>query len=125
VLVGVALVLAVDTGYPVVLVVAYAGLVGTVVDLDHFFIARARTGSWAPLVRSLSDPRMALFEQDDIFESGDVGRWTRLGSHALVTVVLSGILLWVATSLAVVTAVVLGVHVCCDIVWDQWRVRGA
>ncbi len=120
-LVGVVVVLGRETGYPAVLVVTYAALVGTFVDLDHFLIARVRTGSWKSLRRSLADPRMALFEQDAIFETGAVGAWTRLGSHVVITVVLSGALLRPAPGLAFLTAAVLGVHIGCDLAWDQWR----
>lgn len=121
VLVGVALVVALDTGYPWPLVVGYATLLGTVVDLDHFLIARVKTGSWEPLRRCLADPRLALFEQAKIFEDGDVGAWTRIGSHVVVTAVLVSSLTVLAPTLAVASAAVLAVHIGCDLAWDAWR----
>lgn len=120
-LVGLALVVAIDTGYPGALVVGYAAFLGTFVDLDHFLIARVRTGSWEPLGRALADPKMALVDQDDIFEHGDVGAWTRLASHAVITVVGAGALATVAPALAVVTVAVLAVHIGCDLAWDSWQ----
>jgi hypothetical protein len=117
-LVGVVLAVAVPTPLPGPLLVAGVTALGTLVDLDHFLIARVRTGSWGPLRRCLSDPRMALFDQDEIFDEGDVGAGTRLVSHVLVTGLLVGGLAFVAPSLALVAGVVLVAHVACDVIWD-------
>lgn len=120
-LVGVALALAVETPLPAVALVGGAALLGTFVDLDHFLIARVRTGSWEPFVRCLRRPRMALLEQDGIFETGDVGARTRLVSHAVITVVLVGALATIVPSLALATGTVLAVHIACDVAWDLRR----
>lgn len=129
-LVGVGLAAVVETELAWPLVVLYAAFVGTFVDLDHFLIARVRTGSWKSLVAAVRDPRMAFFEQSALFKAGDVGPWTRLVSHVLITGVLAGALVvaapmlaFVTPALALVTVVVLGVHVGCDLVWDYWRRR--
>lgn len=102
------------------LLVAYLTALGTFVDLDHYVIARIRRGSWEPLRRSLGDPRMALFDQDAIFEDGDVGQWARLASHVLLTVALAGLLVSVSRPLAVASVTVLAIHIGCDIAWDRW-----
>jgi hypothetical protein len=119
--VGLAAVATVPTPLPALAVVVGAGLLGTFVDLDHFLIARVRTGSWDPLRRCLADPRMALLEQDDIFEAGDVGSLARLVTHGLLTVgVVAG--LWaVDPALALVAGVVLAVHIGCDVAWELAR----
>lgn len=119
-LVGVVLVLALGVDAPAG-VVLYAALLGTFVDLDHFLIARLRTGSWDSLLACLRDPKMALLDQSRIFETGDVGRWTRLGSHLVITATVGTLLALVAPTLALVSIVVLGVHIGCDLAWDTWR----
>ena len=120
-LVGLALVPVVETPLGAPGTVVYAGLLGTFVDLDHFVIARLRTGSWSALRRALTSPRAALLEQDHLFERGDVGKRTRLASHLAIGTVLVGGLLPTWPSLAVVSAVVLGLHVAADAVWDATR----
>ncbi len=98
--------------------VAFAAVVGTLVDLDHFLIARVRTGSWAALRRAIADPRLALIEQDELFEPGAVGQRVRLASHLVIGVLLVAGLVAVSPALAVVAAVVLGLHVLADAAWD-------
>lgn len=122
-LVGVALAGTAASTLPGPLVVGYATLAGTAIDLDHFLIARYRTGSWRHLRRCLVDPRMALLDQAEIFERGEVGAWTRLGTHAVLITTLTAVLVAVSPGLALVTAVVLVVHVGCDVAWDLWRRR--
>lgn len=119
--VGLGLAATLSTPLPPPLLVAGAGLLGTAVDLDHFLIARVRTGSWRHFRRCLADPRMGLLEQDEIFEDGDVGTLTRLGTHFVITATLVAALAPVERSLAVAAGVVLAVHVLSDAVWDLWR----
>ncbi len=119
--VGFGLAATLSTPLPWPALVAGAALLGTAVDLDHFLIARVRTGSWEPLRRCLTDPRMGLLEQDEIFEDGDVGTLTRLGSHLVITAALVAALALIERSLAVAAGVVLAVHVLSDVVWDLWR----
>jgi hypothetical protein len=121
VLVGVTLAVTVPTPLPNPLLVAGVTALGTLVDLDHFLIARVRTGSWGPLCRCLSDPRMALFDQSEIFDEGDVGARTRLVSHVAITGLLVGGLSVVAPSLALAAGTVLVAHIACDGIWDAWR----
>lgn len=120
-----ALAATVRTPVPWPLLVVGAGLLGTAVDLDHFVIARLRTGSWSQLRRCLADPRMALLEQDEIFQEGAVGKLARLASHLLITAVLVAGLSVVGPTLALAAGVVLAVHILCDVAWDLWRVRSS
>jgi hypothetical protein len=123
IVVGAALVPLVETPLGPAGTVVFAGLVGTGVDLDHFVIARVRTGTWTPLRRAVSSPRLALIHQEELFEPGDVGTWERIASHLVIAIVLVGGLLPTAPSLGVVTAAVLGSHIAADILWDAWRAR--
>ena len=108
-------------GWPLLL--GWAAVVGTLVDLDHFLLARWRTGSWGALRRCLADPRVALLDQGDIFERGDVGPLSRLASHLVVGGVLSLGLVGISWQLAVATAAVLWVHLLSDAVWDARRLE--
>lgn len=93
----------------------YAAALGTAVDLDHFLIARLRAGDWRHLRFAASNPRAAFVDQEEIFEEGDVGALTRLLSHALIGGVAVVVLVGLDPVLALVSAVVLYVHVVCDL----------
>ena len=97
------------------LVVAYAAVVGTAIDLDHFLVARLRAGDWRHLGVAVSNPRAAFLAQDELFEEGDVGPMTRLLSHALLGGLLVGGVAVVDPFFALLSAVVLYVHVVCDL----------
>ncbi len=120
---GLGLVATLSTPLPWPVLVAGAGLLGTAIDLDHFLVARLRTGSWRHLRRCLADPRMALLAQDEIFEAGDVGTLTRLLSHLVITAALVAALATAGRSLAVAAGVVLVAHIVSDVLWDIWRWR--
>lgn len=95
--------------------VGYAALVGTAIDADHFLIARLRVGDWRNLRFAVANPRAAVLDQGRLFEEDDVGALSRLLSHALIGgLVVAGLAL-VHPFLALVTAVVLYVHVVCDL----------
>lgn len=98
--------------------VGYAALVGTAIDADHFLIARLRAGDWRHLRSAVANPRVALVEQDRLFDEGDVGPLTRLLSHALIGGLLVAALVPVDGFLALVSAVVIHAHVVADLVVD-------
>lgn len=98
------------------LLVGIAAVLGTLLDLDHFPIARLRAGDWRHLRFAATHPRVALFHQDEIFEAGAVGPLTRLLSHVL----LGGLLvaaLWFAgwRFLAAFSAGIVYLHVVGDL----------
>ncbi|MFB6174330.1 MAG: hypothetical protein ABEI39_06780 [Halobacteriales archaeon] len=101
--------------------VAYAAAVGTLIDLDHFPLARLRTGEWRAVRACLEEPSLLLFDQAAIFEAGEVGAERRLLSHALIGGVLVGGLAFLDPFLALTTAVVLYVHVVADLIADVRR----
>lgn len=98
------------------LLVGYAALLGTAIDLDHFLIARLRAGDWRHLRYAVGNPRSAFVDQDEIFDEGDVGPQTRLLSHALIGGLVIGGLVPVDPLLALVSAIVLYAHVVCDLI---------
>lgn len=63
---------------------------------------------------------MALFDQAEIFDDGDVGARTRLVSHTLITGFLVAGLAFPAPSIALAAGTVLVVHIACDVAWDAW-----
>ncbi|WP_114575579.1 hypothetical protein [Saliphagus sp. LR7] len=107
---------------PPAVLVLYAVAAGVLIDLDHFLIARLRTGGWDALETCLASPRIALSDQGEIFAPGDVGVLSRLLSHHLIGGLAVAALVLASRPLAVLTAVVLYAHVVSDLVWD---VRGA
>lgn len=117
-------IVALVVGFPpetAAIAVGYAGAVGTLIDLDHFLLARLNTGDWRALGAILREPSIAVLRQDRIFAEGEVGALRRLLSHVVVTGLLVGALAPVAPSWAILTAVVLYFHVLADLAWD---VRG-
>jgi hypothetical protein len=119
---GVALVPVVETGLPSVAVVGYAAALGTLVDLDHFLLARYNAGDWRTLRRGLAAPRLLTLRQGELIEPGEVGPFQRLGSHLVVAALWVGGVAWAGRpGLALVGAVVLYVHVLADVVWETRR----
>ncbi len=113
-----------DAALPVALVVGYGTAIGVLVDLDHFLIARHKTGHWGAVRRCLSAPSVPFVDQDRIFEQGDVGILSRLLSHLVIAGGSVAVLVAVSVPLATLTAVVLYAHVCCDVWWDIRRLGG-
>ncbi|QSX01185.1 hypothetical protein [Haloterrigena alkaliphila] len=111
------------TEIPAVAVVAYGTAVGVFIDVDHLLIARVKTGSWDALRFCLSNPLAAVADQGRIFGHGDVGVLSRLLSHLLIIGVVVPTLALASPSLAVLTGVVLYVHLVCDVAWDRWRLE--
>lgn len=54
---------------------------GTLVDLDHFLIARYRTGNWKALSKVVENPIYYLKNQSKIFSSQSVKRTDRSTTH--------------------------------------------
>ncbi|MFC4543674.1 hypothetical protein ACFO5R_17240 [Halosolutus amylolyticus] len=106
---------------PIALVVAYGTAVGVLVDLDHFLIARLKTGTWDAVRFCCSNPAAAVADQRRIFDRGDVGVLSRLLSHLVIAGVFVPLLSVVSVPLAVLTAAVLYVHFVSDLAWDIWR----
>lgn len=103
---------------PPIALVGYAVAIGVFVDLDHFLIARLRTGSWEALRFCLRNPLAAFGDQGEIFAPGDVGGLNRLLSHLLIAGVAVAGLAALSVEFAVFTGAVLYVHVVTDVAWD-------
>lgn len=101
------------------LLVGYAAVVGVGIDLDHFALARLNDGDWRAVRRCLADPRIVVLDQDRIFRPGSVGTLPRLLSHVVVAGALVAVLAIPAPGLAVLTAVVLYLHVLADLYEDN------
>lgn len=104
--------------YPWWFLVAYAVVLGVGIDFDHFLVARLNTGEWTAVRRCLRDPRIVFADQNQIFNTGDVGTLRRLLSHVVLGGLAVGLLLVFDVFLAVFTAVVLYTHLLSDLVWD-------
>ena len=103
---------------PVLLIVGLG--LGVGIDADHFPLARLNRGDWAPLRRCLRDPSIVVFDQDAIFEEGDVGARRRLLSHVVIGSLAVGGLSLLNRPLAMMGALVLGTHLLQDVVYDVW-----
>ncbi|WP_173424860.1 hypothetical protein [Natrinema salifodinae] len=99
-------------------VVASGTAVGVFIDLDHFLIARFKTGTWDAARFCLANPRATVADQGEIFEPGDVGVLSRLLSHVVIAGIVVPALTLVSIPLAIVTGAVLYAHLLADLVWD-------
>ena len=113
-------VLGVDPGVSTPVLVVVGLLLGVGIDADHFALARLNRGDWTPLRRCLRAPSIVVFRQGAIFEAGDVGARRRLVSHVIIGALALGGLSVVDRPLALVGALVLGVHLGMDVVYDRW-----
>lgn len=104
---------------PAVAVVAYGTAVGVLIDLDHFLIARLKTGRWDALRFCLSNPRATVADQSEIFAPGDVGVLSRLLSHVVIVGLAVPAIALASVPLAVVTGAVLYAHLLADLIWDR------
>lgn len=102
-------------------VVAGAGLVGVLVDLDHLVIAWLNSGEPRALSYGLANPRVAFLDQSELFEDGEVSSHERLLSHVLIVGVAVPVGFWLAPLVGVTLAVVLYGHVLSDLVWEVHR----
>lgn len=93
---------------------SYGLLLSVFIDLDHFVIARAKTGSWSYLTKALRHPIWAFTEQGAVFPDVEM-RVERLASHALIGGALFGLLRPFSRLLAVFSAIILGAHVLADV----------
>lgn len=84
-------------------------------------IARFKTGTWDAVRFCLANPVAAVADQGRIFGPGDVGVLSRLLSHLLIVGVVVPAIALSSVPLAILTGVVLYVHLVCDVVWDIWR----
>ena len=121
--VGTVVALAGATSLHPVVAVAAAIVAGTAVDLDHFVVARLRTGSWRALRRGFDDPRRFVFAQSELFETGEVGMVHRLLSHALIGGAVVGLLALLAPAALLVVGCSLYAHVVADLVVDAALVK--
>ncbi|WP_152040413.1 hypothetical protein [Salinigranum salinum] len=90
------------------------------VDLDHFLIARGMRGDWSNLRRAVSDPRVGLIDQEEVFvgvEEPALRQYRLLSHHLIGGVLVAGCSL-VDTRLAVLVAVLLYAHVVADLLRD-------
>lgn len=110
--------LATDWG---LLIVVYGALVGTLIDLDHFPIARYNRGDWHPLYFCLTHPRHAIVDQSEIFDDTDVLDSQRLFTHAILGGILVAITTPIHSGLGLVTAVIIYVHIIMDLIADLTR----
>ena len=102
----------------------YGALLGTLIDLDHFVVARLNTGDWRALRYCLATPTAVFLDQDSIFVPGEVGTLRRLLSHAVLGGVLVGALALASPFLAAFSALILYAHVVADLIHDVRQVDG-
>ena len=93
---------------------SYGLLLSVFIDLDHFLIARLKTGSWSYLTRALRHPIGAFTEQGAVFPDVEMNL-ERLVSHVLIGGALFGLLRRASLPLAVFSAIIVTAHVLADV----------
>lgn len=98
---------------------AYGVGLGVLIDLDHFVLARLQVGDWRHTAEVVRNPKRVFTDQDNLFNGTGEMESLRLLSHVVLGGVLTGLWWLVSRPVAVVTAVVLYVHVLADLLWDN------
>ena len=88
----------------------YGVLLSVFIDLDHFLIARLKTGSWSYFTRAVRHPVWAFTEQRDVFPDVEM-RGDRLVSHVFIGYALFGLLRRASHLLAIFSAIIVTAHV--------------
>jgi len=101
------------------LLFGYGVLLSVFVDLDHFLLARWRSGDWSHLRACVLNPGDAFGDQDWVFEDIDDMEQERLLSHVVLGGLLVGGQALVSVPLAAFTAVILYAHVLADLLRDN------
>ncbi|ADJ13603.1 hypothetical protein [Halalkalicoccus jeotgali] len=92
----------------------YGLLLSVFIDLDHFVIARLKTGSWSYLTRAVRHPIWAFTEQESVFPDVRM-KLERLTSHVLIGGALVLAFRPASRLLATFSAVVVYAHVLADL----------
>lgn len=92
----------------------YGLLLSVFIDLDHFLIARAKTGDWSHLSRAVSDPVWAFTDQESVFPDVEIVL-ERLATHVVIGGVLVALLRPVDRTLAAFSAVIVYAHLLADL----------
>lgn len=104
-----------------VVLAAYGVGLGVFVDLDHFLLARLRVGHWGHLRAALRDPLAAFTDQAGTFDDVEGLAFERLLSHVLVGGALTALAFaLLGPPVALLTAVVMYVHVVADLLWEAY-----
>lgn len=96
----------------------YIVLLGTVIDVDHFLIARFNSGNWKHLVESVRNPSQLFFDQTAIFEPGALYRDQRLLTHHLLLGFATGITWFISPFLSFASAAAIYIHILADLYSD-------
>ena len=100
--------------------IGYGVALGVLIDLDHFVLAWALSGSLAPLVRVVRKPWIAVTDPSAIFETDDLGPYHRLISHVVLAgAFVPAVWLVVDPFVGTLTAAVLYAHVLADLLADS------
>ena len=100
----------------------YGVLLSVFVDLDHFVLARLKTGDWSHLRRAATHPTWALTSTKEVFPDVSM-KLERLTSHVIVGGILVLALRPVDRLFATYTAIVLYAHLLADLLHDIELVR--
>jgi hypothetical protein len=100
-----------------VLLWCYGVFLSVFIDLDHFVLARHKTGNWSWLFEALSHPKKAFSSPEWLFDDVQM-RIERLLSHVVIGGTLTLLSLAIAPFVAVFTAVVVYTHLLCDLLRD-------
>lgn len=104
---------------PIALVAA-GTVAGVAIDLDHFPIARLRSGDWRSARRVLANPLLVVTDPERIFEGVPLNALERLLTHVLLGGLAVSVA-WLAwPALGVVLGVSLYVHIAADLGHDVW-----
>ncbi|MFB6144421.1 MAG: hypothetical protein ABEJ98_03875 [Candidatus Nanohaloarchaea archaeon] len=94
---------------------AFGTLAGTLIDLDHFVLARLNTGNWKRLQNALRQPGTAFTDGKEVMQETITSRQRYLSHLTLLFASTGSVFLIAGVKAAVLTFSVISLHICCDL----------
>lgn len=92
----------------------YGLLLSVFIDLDHFPIARAKTGGWSHFTRAVRHPVWALTDQSKVFPDVEMAL-ERLVSHVVIGGVLTVLVRPINRIVSTFSAAIICAHILADV----------
>jgi hypothetical protein len=115
----VSLFLQVDFGTALFLI-AVAVVSGTLIDLDHFLLARYLDGDWEKLLMALRNPLEMASDNEGLIREKWLPPFLVVKTHLVELSILLVFYLVIDHLLLLVSAISVSAHILCD-VWADWR----
>lgn len=115
----VSLVLQADLGASLLLI-AVAVFSGTLIDMDHFLLARYMDGDWEKFLIAFRNPVEIITDNEDLIEEKWLPPFLRVKAHIVELSLLMTASAFLDSVYPEVAVFSISIHILCD-VWADWR----